>query len=99
MINLQFSIQNPWHNEKRWPWHDLYQSVWRITKNKTLEICIELYSYNLVHFELNTRFWGRDHAGPNLSFGLLGLGFQVQLYDNRHWNYEKNTWETYNEQM
>lgn len=95
MINLHFDISNPWHNEQRWPWRDFYQNSWSVTKNKTLEVCIDFYPFVLAHFSFNTQYKGADHAGPSLSFGLLGFGFQVQLVDNRHWDYETNNWYVY----
>jgi hypothetical protein len=38
MIDLSFSVRNPFHNEKKNPWRDLYQGEWLIGKNTALEI-------------------------------------------------------------
>jgi hypothetical protein len=35
-----------------------------------------------------------DHAGFNLTVCLLGLEAQFMIYDNRHWDYENNCWQT-----
>jgi len=34
----------------------------------------------------------RDHAGLNITVGLLGYGVHFSLYDTRHWNYEQNAY-------
>lgn len=93
MINICIILKNPWHNEQRWPWRDFYQNSWRVTKNKTLEICFDFYPCELANFNLNTGWRGIDHAGPEFSVGLLGFGLRIQLRDNRHWNHEIDDWE------
>lgn len=95
MIHLHFDLQNPWHNEIRCPWRDIYQKSWALTKNKTLEICLDFYPFVFAHFHLDTRWRGYDHAGIVFSIGLLGFGFQLQFHDNRHWNDETNDWVKY----
>lgn len=97
MIKLHLSVQNPWHNEDRWPWMDFYQKSWPISKHKTLEVCLDFYPFVLAHVNLDTSCSGRDHAGPGFSLGLFGLGLQFQLIDNRHWDYEKSCWQKYPE--
>ncbi len=92
MIYLHFDIVNPWHNENRWPWRTLYQGAWRLSQNKSLEICVDHYPIALMHANLDTRLQGRDHAGFEISFGVLGLGVQISLPDRRHWDYERNRW-------
>lgn len=95
MIRLSFNLKNPWHNEQKQPWRDFYQRAWRLSKNKTLEICFDFYPYTLAQFNLDTTWRGRDHAGPEISLGLVGLGLQIQIVDNRHWNYDTNDWRIY----
>ena len=34
-----------------------------------------------------------DHAGLKLHFGLFGTEIEFQIYDSRHWDYRKDTWE------
>lgn len=97
MIYLNLNIQNPWHNENQWPWHDFYQILFKITKNKTLELNLDFYPISLIHFNLDTRWQGRDHAGPQLGIGILGFGFNLQLCDNRHWDVETNNWINQND--
>jgi hypothetical protein len=70
-----------------------------ITKNKSFELQLNFFD-SLFHndvFELNINWTiQQDHAGPSFTFVLYRtIFFKIQIYDNRHWNYEKNTWETY----
>lgn len=50
--------------------------------------------FGLIDFTLE---WTRrcDHAGFRFNFTLIGLLFTFYIYDNRHWDDEKNAWEVY----
>jgi len=39
--------------------------------------------------------WTRkeDHAGILINVELIGFNLTFNIYDERHWNYEKNRWE------
>lgn len=50
----------------------------------------------LFHLELEIR-WKSDHAGVSLWLGLLGFDVGLHFYDTRHWDYENNRWEVYEE--
>jgi len=47
-------------------------------------------------FDLNT-YWNRkvDHAGFIFMITIFGCCFHFNIYDYRHWNYEKNCWMVY----
>lgn len=88
MIYFKFNIRNPWSD--RWSNSASYHG--RVTENKTWElqfmktadlICLE-FSYTVQ----------QDHAGFNFELALAGYCVSFMFYDNRHWDYEKNTWET-----
>ena len=89
MINLRLSIVNPWSSlwNAGWAWGG------KITKNKSWEC--QIYRCNTIAefmFEFKTR---QDHAGLRLEFGLLSWCLTFVVYDNRHWNYDKECWEIY----
>ncbi len=91
MINLRFSIVNPWS--------DLFDAGWcwskKLTKNKAIEL--QLYRCNTIvegQVEFTTR---QDHAGVRLEIGFLSYVLAFNLYDTRHWNYAAKRWEIYNE--
>lgn len=50
----------------------------------------------LLHFDFNIR-WKTDHAGVSLWLGLLGFDVGLYFHDTRHWDYENNRWEVYEE--
>jgi len=64
----------------------------RISKNKAWELEHSYYSGSLfdVDINLSTR---TDHAGFDITLGLLGYGVSFRIYDTRHWNNELNCWE------
>lgn len=95
MIYFNFTIQNPWHTDKRQPWKDIFQGQWKITRNKNFEFRLDYYTYDWFEFGLNTRWRGEDHAGVAVDIRLFGLGVSVGVSDQRHWNYDKNRWVDY----
>lgn len=90
MIYFNLNLRNPWwidrfKNIKVWCW----KTPW---KHKFTEIQI-IQNDNLfrLEFEITTR---QDHAGSNLELGLFGYEIHFTFYDNRHWNYKENCWES-----
>lgn len=60
---------------------------------------VEIYRSGIVA-EVEAKFTvHQDHAGLTLGLGLFGYTLRAQLYDTRHWNYEKKAWETYEENL
>jgi hypothetical protein len=41
----------------------------------------------------------QSHAGISFGASLLSYGLYVTLEDTRHWDSNKNTWETYDEEQ
>lgn len=95
MIYFNFTVQNPWHNEGKNPWKDLFQDEWLFTKNKWFSFRLDYYTYDWFEFSLDTRWRGDDHAGPKIELRFLGLGVHIGIRDNRHWNYDENCWVDY----
>lgn len=95
MITVSFIVRNPWHNETKNPWRDIYQQAWPLFKHKTLEVGIFKYAYNLFELSVGLNFRGSDHAGPSLNISLFGWEIYVGLPDSRHWDYKNNCWEAY----
>ena len=90
MININFSVENPWSDRFNNLWCCSYATPF---KNKFVEL--EVLKNNTVVsfvFRLTTR---QDHSGLRLELGLLGYSFDFKFYDSRHWNYETNKWATY----
>ena len=66
----------------------------RLTKNLAWELEHSYYSGSLLDIDIELSR-DEDHAGFDLTVGLLGYGIHFRIYDIRHWNYETNTWENY----
>jgi hypothetical protein len=87
MINFKFSITNPFSVR----WANIYNTGGYLTDNKSWEIQV-MKSNDIVdvsiHFTMHN-----DHAGLIVEVGLLGYSIMINIYDNRHWNYENKGWE------
>jgi hypothetical protein len=90
MINLNFTISNPWSS--RW---DILWSLRKIVgKNKAVEF--NGYRTNhIINADFNFKPAG-DHGGARIMLGVFGFDVELHFYDTRHWDYDTNTWETYN---
>lgn len=94
MINLTFTLTNPFSNQQ-WENVKSWSGLVKFVKNKTWEICLYRTSI-LVGFDFG---WTRkcDHAGVDVFFGLLGYTLELHLYDTRHWDYDENRYCVYDE--
>jgi hypothetical protein len=93
MIHLEFALHNPW--SERWQNIKVFHKA--ITKNKSIELqCMKTNDIIscIVNFTIR-----QDHAGLNTYLALFGYSIKFSFHDNRHWNYETNTWETYDENI
>jgi hypothetical protein len=91
MINLKFSIINPWWNRfaniKSWAGGSLFENkFWEVQIMKSDDLLT-------VDLRITTR---QDHAGADLWLGLFGYAINLQFYDNRHWDSETENWQVYN---
>ena len=68
--------------------------TWQLTKHKFLEIESYGGTDDIIGFAFRFGF-RRDHEGIMLELSLLRQSINIQIYDNRHWNHEKNCYETY----
>jgi hypothetical protein len=91
MINFNFTINNPWSNR----WSIIWFKNGLLPKHKAWEFNVYRTHY-LVDVETHLTFKG-DHAGFLLTIGLFGYAVEFRIYDTRHWNYEKDGWEIYDQ--
>ena len=67
-----------------------------LTKNLTAEV--ELHRTNLGNLSMCFRFSTRcDHAGLTLDLSALSWNFVLNIVDNRHWDYQNDCWEKYDD--
>jgi hypothetical protein len=94
MISFNFTIRNSWCARFDNLWCRSYTTPFT---NKFIELEVTRESV-LVSFSFS---WTvrQDHAGLDFEAGLFGYCVHFNFYDNRHWNYEKKAWETYEENL
>ena len=74
----------------------------------TIEFKIDLYQddTNIFYFDIDLFGLFRlninknkktDHAGFRFNLNIFGLDFDYTHYDTRHWNYDNDNWEVYDE--
>ena len=98
MINFSFNVRNPWGRDL--PMHDYVYKHKTLSKNKSFELQISRCStYNLFRLFVDFSWRGEDHAGPTLEVELGRYFFNAKIYDHRHWDYKKGTWETDSEEV
>jgi hypothetical protein len=86
MISFAFSLRNPFSHK----FSHLFVRSFKISKNKYCEF--EIYRSDVI-FSFDFQYSiNRDHAGLNVGFGLLTFDMNFQMYDTRHWDYEKKQW-------
>ena len=90
MINLRFSITNPWSDR----FSNVYSTAGKTPfKHKFWEFQI-MRTDDILSADL--RISSRtDHAGFDLWLGLLSFSVNLVVYDNRHWNTKDDCWELY----
>lgn len=88
MINLNFSIRNPFSQKFSNLWYRVFKTPFEY---KFIEL--ELYKNSSLlsfMFDLTAR---QTHSGLRLELGILGLCFAFNFYDSRHWNFAFGRYE------
>lgn len=89
LFNLQTQIYLPFDHFK-----NLGCIYGRIGANKAWELEHTYYSGSLLDIDISLSV-REHHAGFEITVGLFGYGIHFRIYDTRHWNYERNCYETY----
>ena len=89
MINLSFSLRNPfsdrWRMIKCWSGQLSTNKYWEVQIDETADLISGDFRYTM----------RQDHAGLFLSVGLVGYEVILNIYDHRHWDQETNDWVKY----
>lgn len=97
MFHFNISIDNPFHSTE----FDQKDYVWfikKLSKHKVVEVQASTVSIDeLLSFEVDLSLAGYNLAGFHISLMLLWFFFDFNLYDTRHWDYENNCWEVYDD--
>ncbi len=91
IIKLHLEILNPWSKDR---FKNLGCIHGPISKNKAWELEHTFFDGTLLDFSFNITA-KEDHAGLEIVLGILTYGIHFRIYDTRHWNIEKRTWEVY----
>lgn len=91
MINLKFELTNPFTDrfESLSAWSGktpISNKFWELQTLKSDDVVS-------VSVQFTVR---QDHAGLDIWLGLFGYSVNFVIYDNRHWNYEKEQYEESN---
>lgn len=91
MIHIRMIVKNIWNKTDK---HKILYCFYRkISKYKNIEFQIDSNNFNpLFELVIDTSFSGRDHAGPMISLTVFGFCTYIQIYDVRHWDYDKHNW-------
>jgi hypothetical protein len=90
MIKINFEINNPWGTEL---YSRSFTKSGKVSKNKSWEIEVSEQIATLFKFHLSFSIRRIDHPGLRLSFNIVGIEFNFQYYDNRHWDYENDCFQ------
>lgn len=77
----------------------IFSFIKKLTKNKNLSVCLWKYknkSNAYFYFQCGWSFKG-DHAGFFFELEIRNYSFEFEIRDGRHWNYEKDAWQEYDE--
>ena len=88
MINLDFTIDNPFSNRFK----PVASKSKMLTEHKAVEANIYCTA-NIIKLSL-VYSTAQDHAGLQLEVGLFGYNFELHFYDTRHWDNKNKCWET-----
>lgn len=94
MITLNIGIPWPWAKDYKQAFHNYFVRERHFFGHKNY--CIQISKsqfYDLIRLSINLSFRGRDHAGPSFALDLGRYTFEASIYDTRHWDYKKGTWD------
>lgn len=80
------------------PWY-AFHNYGKLSEWKGWEVQIDHWGWShILDIEISFSLVGEDHAGLHLGFGLFGYTIYFDINDSRHWDYENNCWEKYDEE-
>lgn len=85
-IYVYFSLPEHWAN---WGSKIFFVLEKKIPRTKHKYYSLQLSFWGITHlfrFELRSGLEHRDHWGPAICIGLLGLELNAEIYDSRHWD-------------
>lgn len=97
-IRLGLFLPQGWAKAHTLKWFSAYRHGF-LGENKAWEFQADYFGWNTIFaLDLDLIPTGSDHAGFGFSLTILGFMVDAKIYDGRHWDHEKNTWEAYDEE-
>ena len=93
MIYFSFQLSNPFISESNF--RNYFCKTGSITKHKHWELEAVRDDTGLIGIQLDTRWWGADHAGVTIEITIGNISISARMYDSRHWNGLLGRWEHY----
>lgn len=101
MKTLYYKVGKP-NKDHKYKEHQVYLNF-DISPNLSFDLDIDgvfdkrSLNINILNlFELSINYETKcDHEGFMFSIGLLGLNYSFNYIDNRHWDFDKETYETH----
>jgi hypothetical protein len=94
MIAFYLSVKNPFARDLEKTFS--FSKDYKISKHKVFEFQFcRFANYHWFSFRFNLAWRGDSHAGPSLGIKFFGHDLTVRVYDTRHWDYKKGTWENH----
>ena len=94
MIKFDFSLQNPFLHKE---WYSIASTSYTITTYKVFELEVHRHASRWFSISIDLRWFGFDHAGPELGLNILGYEVFLGIRDTRHWNHKEHRWYIYDE--
>lgn len=92
MIKFDLAIRDPWAHDLKRSWSKDWDC--RLWGHKNFEIQLaQMSAYSVFRLLFDLSWRGEDHAGPEFELDVLGFLFRMKVYDDRHWDWDKGTWE------
>jgi hypothetical protein len=89
LLNIRIELKNPFDSWDRY--NNLGSISGQLFQHKYWELEHSYYSPMLV--DVDARWTHKqDHAGFEISVGVLGYGIRFRIYDTRHWDDENNAY-------
>lgn len=85
-------LTNPW---SRGTWREYGNWTRTLWGHKVAEFQLTRFTGEILGFQFDTTWRGRDHAGFELELIIFCYTFALRCYDSRHWDYIKNSWAIY----
>lgn len=97
-ISFSLSLPSGWSKHRQTKWFSSYFDR-KISANKAFEWQTDYFGWtSLFRFELDLIPTGSDHAAIGFDITIFGFMVAAKIYDSRHWDWETNTWERYDEE-